>query len=211
MRQSLVGIRCSRRVAAAATLLFSPLFSLLLVGSAAARSDTYPSRPMKIVVPFPGVTENIARAAGEYVAAQTGQAVVVEPRPGSNGVVGAQYAAKLPADGYNVLFTTNTTQVGNPATDSKLPYDPEKEFIPVAGISKGALLFVVPPSVPASNIAEQVALTRSKPNDLTFGWAGSSGRAAVELLNLAANVKIRNIPYKTAPQGLNDLLGGGTR
>jgi tripartite-type tricarboxylate transporter receptor subunit TctC len=168
----------------------------------------YPSKPIHLVVPFPGVVENLARAIGHAITAETGQPVVVEPRSGANGIVAAQAVARQPPDGYTILFTTNTTHAGNPTIYAKLPYDPVKDFAPVAAVVKGALLYVGSPKLAASNISEVVELARKNPGKLTFGWAGSSGRAAIEMLNIAANLKMRNVPYKSAPQALTDLVSG---
>ncbi len=191
---------------------FAMTVALLVLGAAgtahAQGEGPYPSKPIRFVVPFPGVVENLARMIGDHITSETGQSVLVEPRPGSNGILGAQFVSKQPADGYTILFTTNTTHSGNPAIYSKLPYDPVKDFAPVTGIIKGALLYVGSMNMGAANISEVVALARKKPDELVFGWAGSSGRAAIEMLNIAAGLKMRNVPYKSAPQALSDLVGG---
>ncbi len=178
-------------------------------GAAQAQSDaSYPSKSVRFIVPFPGVTENLGRAVAQSISTDTGQPVIVEMRPGTNGIPGAQFASKQPADGYTVLFTTNTTTAGNAAIYPKLPYDPFKDFAPVSGIGKGALIYIASNSLGVSNIAELVALAKKKPGAIVFGWAGSSGRAAIEMLNIAEGLKMRDIPYKTPPQALNDLVGG---
>jgi len=174
----------------------------------AQSAGNYPSQVIKFVVSFPGLTENIARLMGEYLTEKTGASVVVEPRPGGGGIIAAQHVAQQPADGYTVFFTTNTTQVGNPAIKKSLTYDPTTDFAPIARIAQGALLFVVPPSLPVDSVAQLRDLAASKPGGLTFGFAGTSGRAAVELFKVETGTDIRAIPYKAAPDAMQDLLGG---
>ncbi len=177
-------------------------------GAAHAQGDPYPSKSVRFIVPFAGITENLGRAVAQFITTETGQPVIIEMRPGTNGIPGAQFASKQPADGYTVMFTTNSTTAGNAAMYPKLPYDPVKDFAPVTGIGKGALIYVGSNSLGASNIAEVVAIAKKKPGGIVFGWAGTSGRAAIEMLNLAAGTKMRDIPYKSSPQAMNDLVGG---
>ncbi len=183
--------------------------ALAAAGAAHAQGDpAYPSKPIRFIVPFAGVNETLGRAMGQAISTDVGQPVIVEMKPGTNGVPGAAFAAKLPADGYNVFFTTSTTMVGNPAIYPKLPYDPAKDFAPVGGVGKGALVYLGSSALGATNIPELVALARKKQGGVVYGWAASSGRAAIEMLNITANLKMRDIPYKTPPQALNDLIGG---
>jgi tripartite-type tricarboxylate transporter receptor subunit TctC len=190
-------------------LLFALMALAMTAPLASAQVDpSYPSRPIRFIVPFPGLVENLARIIGERMGTETRQSVLIEPRPGANGIVAAQFVAAQPADGYVVLFTTNTTQAANPTIYSKLPYDPVKDFAPVTGVAKGALLYVGSTELGAANIPDVVGLARKRPGQLAFGWAGSSGRAAIEMLNLEAHLNMRNVPYKSAPQALVDLVGG---
>lgn len=192
--------------------LCSVLSAVLILGgplrNVHAQTDTgYPSKPIRFVVPFAGTVESLARSIGDHITSTTGQPVLIEQRPGAGGNVAAQYVAKQAPDGYQVLFTTNTTHAANPAIYPSLPYDPVKDFAPVTAVAKGALLYIGSTSMPET-LREVLALAKQKPNALSFGWAGSSGRAAFEILNLTANIQLRNVPYKSSPQALADILGG---
>jgi tripartite-type tricarboxylate transporter receptor subunit TctC len=184
------------------------LAALLAVGAAAAQ--TFPDKPITFVVPFAAgsATDQIARALGNGVTAETKQPVVIENKAGASGFIASQQVAKAPADGYTVLITTNTTHAANEHLFKKLPYDPVKDFSPVAALGKGGQIMVVNPNSPAKTVAEFVALAKKEPGKLSFGSGSSSSRMAGELLQQLAGIKLLHVPYKSNPLAVTDLLGG---
>jgi len=162
------------------------------------------------VVPFAAGsgTDQLARAIGQAVTNDTKVSVVVDNKPGANSFIGAQAAAKAKPDGYTVFITTNTTQAANEHLFKKLPYDPVKDFTPLTALGRGGLIMVVNPALPVKNVSEFIALAKSKPGKLTFGSGSSSSRVAGELLKQMTDTYILNIPYKSNPFAVTDLLGG---
>ncbi len=179
-----------------------------IAGPVAAQA--YPSRPLRIVVPFgPGTaTDTIARTIAAHVSMRTGQPVIIDNKPGAEGQIGAQAAASAAADGYTLFITTQTTQAINPHIYRSLPYDPVKSFAPVAGLSLGAQIVMVRNDLPARSIAELIALARARPGTLSFGSGNGSSRGGAELFRIMAKVDLLGVPYKSQPQAISDLLGG---
>jgi len=175
-----------------------------------ARAETYPSRPIKVIVPFSAAsaTDTLAREVGARLAEAWGQPVVVENRPGASGMLAAAAAAKAPADGYTLFFTSNTTQAANPSLYVKLPYDPVKDFAPVAPLAAAANLLVVSPALGPTTLAELLALAKSQPGKLSFAHGSSLSRMNSEMLRSMAGIDIVPVAYKSNPQGVTDLLGG---
>jgi tripartite-type tricarboxylate transporter receptor subunit TctC len=173
-------------------------------------AQEYPSKPIRIIVPFgPGTaTDTIARVVGSEIGNRTGQAVVIDNKPGAEGQIGAQAAATAPADGYTVFITTQTTQAINPHVYKSLPYDPVKSFQPVSALSLGAQVVMVRNDLSATSIAEFIELARKQPGKLSFGSGNGSSRGAAELFRIMAKVDLLGVPYKTQPQVIGDLLGG---
>ena len=176
----------------------------------AALAQAFPSRPITFVVPFAAgsATDQLARALGQGVSAESGQAVVVENKPGASGFIAAQAVAKAAADGYTVLITTNTTHAANEHLYKKLPYDPVKDFAAITLLGKGGQIMVVNPKLPVNSVSDFVALARREPGKLTFGSGSSSSRIAGELFQQMAGVKLIHVPYKSNPMAVTDLLGG---
>jgi tripartite-type tricarboxylate transporter receptor subunit TctC len=183
---------------------------LAWLAPATAPAQTWPARPIRFVVAFPAgsATDSAARLVGNYVARVSGQAVVVDNRPGANGFIAAEAVAKAAPDGYTVLVTTQSTHAINPAMFRKLPYDPVKDFTPVSPISRGALILVAAPTFRANNLAELTALAKAQPGKVTFASGNMSSRAGGELYAMMAGVKLLHVPYKGVPQALPDLLSG---
>ncbi|MBI3044479.1 MAG: tripartite tricarboxylate transporter substrate binding protein [Betaproteobacteria bacterium] len=181
--------------------------SLAHAGIASGQAQ-FPSKPHRFIAMGTGFPENTARVLGAEMFGLTGQRVIVEARPGANGILAAEYVARAAPDGYTILIGTNSTHAANQSLFKKLPYDYVKDFIPVSGISRGMVLAVVHPQVPAKSIKELTALAKKSPDMLTFGSGSSVSLAAVELYKLLAGIKIRNIPYKTVPQASIDLVAG---
>src|SRR3982751_3932019 len=184
------------------------LVGILQVAPLAAQDS--PTRPIHIISPFgPGTaTDTVARVIGAELTRLTGQAAVVDNRPGAEGQIGAQVAAAAAPDGYTIFVTTQTTQAINQHVYKKLMYDPVKSFEPISGLSGGAQIVMVRNDLPVKTIPEFIALAKAQPGKLTFGSGNGSARGAAELFRIMAKVDLLGVPYKTQPQVIADLLGG---
>ena len=174
-------------------------------------AQSYPDKPITFVVPFAAgsATDQLARAIGQAVTLGTkASSVVVDNKPGANSFIGAQAAARAKPDGYTVFITTNTTQAANEHLFKKLPYDPVKDFAPVTALGRGGQIMVVNPNLPVKDVKEFIALAKSKPGKLSFGSGSSSSRVAGEMFKQLTGTFILNIPYKSNPPAVTDLLGG---
>ncbi|WP_063689855.1 Bug family tripartite tricarboxylate transporter substrate binding protein [Bradyrhizobium stylosanthis] len=184
--------------------------AILLSGPALAQD--YPSRPVKIIVPFPagGSNDIIARIVAQKLAERTGQTFVVENRGGAGGNIGAETVASADPDGYTLLLTAPPPLTINGSLYKKLPFDPAKAFAPVALIASVPIVLVVNPSVPAKNVGELIALAKAKPGTMNFGSSGigSTNHLAGELLKSMAGIDIVHVPYRGAAPAMNDLLAG---
>ncbi len=178
----------------------------------ASQAQDYPApgKPITFIVPFaPGSgTDQQARAFAQAIPTAYKVPVVVEAKPGASGFIASQYVAKAAPDGYTVLMTTNTTHAANEHLYKKLPYDPVKDFTPVALLSKGQMLLVVNPGSPAKSAADLVALAKKSPGKLNFGSGSSSSRVAGELFRQMTGIDVVHVPYKSNPLAITDLLGG---
>jgi tripartite-type tricarboxylate transporter receptor subunit TctC len=185
---------------------------LLLAASLGAAAQPYPSRPVRIVVPFApgGITDNSARVIAEPLAARLGQSVLVDNRPGASGNIGTEQVAKSAPDGYTLLLGYDGTMVVNPHVYAKLGFDTLRDFVPVTKLGDAAVIIVAHPSVPANNVRELIALAKAKPGSLSYGSAGtgSSAHLACELLAQRAGVDMTHIPYKGGGQAITDVVGG---
>lgn len=177
-----------------------------------AQASAYPSKPIRLVVPFTpgGSTDILARAIGQELTKAWGQSVIVENVPGAGGAIGADKVAKAPADGYTLLMGHIGTLAVNPNLYPKLPYDPVKDFAPVAWVARVPNVLVVHPSVQAKNVKELVALAKSKPGQLNYGSGGNGSAAnlASEYFKLETGTSILHIPYKGTAPAVTDLMGG---
>lgn len=183
--------------------------ALLLALPAAAQS--YPTRPIKIINPFPGgPTDQFARIVARKLQTELNQPVIVEGKPGAGGTIGVNSVAKAPADGYTLLVTSASTQIVQPVVRKSIPYDAEKDFIPLASSGLTPQLIVVHPSVPATNLRELIDYARANPESLTYGSSGDGTglHMAGVVFSTAAGVKLTHVPYKAAATALTDLLGG---
>lgn len=178
----------------------------------AAHAETFPARPIRIVVGFPtgGAPDTLARIVSEKISPSWGQPVVVDNKPGAGGNIGAEAVARAPGDGYTLALGTVGTHSINGAVYSKLPYDMVKDFAPVILLATTPNVLVVHPGVPARTTAELIALAKAKPGALTFGTPGigTSPHVAGELFNTVAGVEITHVPYKGRAMAIPDLLGG---
>jgi len=178
-------------------------------------AENYPVKPIKIVVPFApgGAADTTARLMSEPLAKQLGQTVIVENKPGGGATIGASYVANAPADGYTILYTTPGPQITNPYLMSKLPYDPDKDLVPVSRVSWFPNVLVVTPGLPVKSVAELIAYARKNPGKVNFASSGigASSHLAGELFKTMANVDITHVPYKGSGQVLQDLIGGNVQ
>jgi tripartite-type tricarboxylate transporter receptor subunit TctC len=176
-----------------------------------ATAQQFPPGQIKIVVPFPagGTTDILARFIAQYLGEKLGVSTIVENRAGASGTIGSEMVAKSPADG-SVLLLTATHHAINPSLFSKLPYDTESAFSPVAVVASAPNALVVAKDFPAKNVAELIALAKKDPGKLSFGSSGIGGanHLSGELFKQMAGVEIVHIPYKGAAPAMNDLLGG---
>lgn len=191
-------------------------WALLAVSFAApeggALAQTYPSKPIRIVVPFPpgGPADILARIIGQNLAESWGQQAVIDNRAGAGGNIGSEMVAKALPDGYTLLMGFVGTHAINASLYSTMPYDNVKDFEPVSLVAMVTIILVVHPSIPANSVKELIVLARSRPGQLTFGSPGNGTpqHLAGELFNTMAGVKMVHIPYKGAVPALTDLLGG---
>ena len=184
--------------------------ALVLVSMAAA-AQTYPSRPIKFIVPYPpgGGTDVVARILAEPLTAELGQTIIIDNRGGAAGNVGTEIAARAPADGYNILFTLSSHTI-NPKLYDKLPFDVERDFVPISMAALIPQILVVHPSVPANNVQELIALAKANPGKLNYAsvGTGSPGHIAGELFKLKTGVDIVHVPYKGGGPAVTDTIGG---
>src|SRR3954467_5856322 len=188
------------------------LMVLALLGSQAALAQAWPNRPVRFVVPYAagaGINDIMARLVGQHLGAGLGQPVGIENRAGSGGVAGPEAAAKAAPDGYTFLMT-NVSLVTSAYMYPKLPYDPQKDLVPVTLVATSPLLLVVHPSVAAQSVQELVTLAKANPGKLNFGSGGigSTPHLSVELFKSAAGFDAVHVPYKGGAPALNDLIGG---
>src|SRR3954469_21866172 len=176
----------------------------------AVQAQDYPSRPIRIVVPFApgGVADNSARVVAEPLAQRLGQQVVVENRPGASGNIGTQQVAQAPADGYTLLLGFDGTMVINPHVFPKTGFDTLKDFAPVIKLGDATLILVAHPSLPAKTLQEMIALAKTKP--LAYGTSGTGGtpHLAGELLKQRTGAQLEHIPYKGGGPAVTDVVGG---
>ena len=176
-----------------------------------AEMGNYPSKPIRLIVPFApaGSADALARTMQPAFSEALGQTVVIDNRPGASSAIGTDMAAKSPPDGYTLLLIT-TTHTINPSLTAKLPFDAVKDFAPISLVASQPNILVVHPSVAAQSVKELVALAKSKPGTLNFasGGNGSSPHLSGELFKIVAGVHITHIPYKSSGPGVIDLLGG---
>ena len=179
--------------------------------SAQSAAATYPNRPIKIIVPVtPGAgVDNGARMLAEKLREAWGQPVLVENRPGANTIIGTTAVARAAPDGYTLLFVANS-HVILPLIASKLPYDANNDFAPVASFGYTPYLLLVHPAVPAQSLQQFIAYARSKPGELNFGSSGvgAGSHMAGEVFNAMTGVRMQHVPYKGGGQAMTELMGG---
>lgn len=185
---------------------------LLAFAASIAAAQSYPSKPIHLIVPFPpgGPTDIVGRLVGQKLSEGLGQPVVVDNRPGAGGTVGSAAAAKAPADGYTLLYGSTSTLAIAPALYHNLTYDPRTAFAPIMLVSRGAIIAAVNAQVPAHTLQEFIALAKKTPGKLSYSSAGSGTppHLAAELFKTVAGVDLLHVPYKGGAPAISDLVGG---
>ena len=190
---------------------FALLRAMCMFAAGAAAQTAYPSKPIRIILPFPagGSTDPLARLIAQKLGESWSQTVIVDNKPGAATVIGTQDLLKAPADGHTLLYTAST-HVLNALLMQSLPYDSFKDFQPVAHIVRSEFVLVVHPSVPANNLQEFIALAKARPGAINYATSGNGNpnHLAGEYFAQTAGVKLTNVPYKGGGPAINDLLGG---
>jgi len=194
------------------TLRLLAVLALSFGAAMAAAQGSYPSRPIKLMVPYPpgGGADLLARSVSDKLGEALGQTIVVENKPGANGIIGTDAVAKAAPDGYTLLLGNIGPNAINQPLYPNLPYDCVKDFAPVGQMATTAHILAVHPSVPAHNVKELIALAKASPDKLSYASTGIGGspHLAGELFDLLAGVKMHHIPYKGASPANADLIGG---
>lgn len=189
-----------KRLAAAAALLLS----------ASVFAQPYPSRPVKLIVPFPAgsATDQVARLTGAHLQEALRQPFVVENKPGAQGGIAAAEVARSAPDGYTLLVTTNTPQAANVSLFKKLNYDPVKDFAPIARLGTTSFMLMIRPDFPAKNLKEFLAHARAQPGKLSAGYGSSGSQVSLAMLKSMGKLDVVDVPYKGIPQAITDTMGG---
>jgi len=191
--------------------LLSVLLGLGLgLNAVQAHAQAYPNKPIKAIVPFAAgsATDQIGRAFAQKMSDILGQPVVVENKAGVNGMLGADAVAKSAPDGYTLLVGTNSTNAALKSLMKKLPYDQDTAFAPVAYLGSVPLIVAINNDVPAKNLKELVDLAKAKPSQITFASASTSQLVSTEVLASMTGIQMTNVPYKSGPAAMTDLIGG---
>jgi tripartite-type tricarboxylate transporter receptor subunit TctC len=201
--------------------IFNPSIKQILIVCAAvlcstaqlqaqAQTSTYPTKPIKFIVPFPAgsATDNLGRVVAQAMSEALGQTITVENKAGSNGILGAEFVKNQTADPYTLLVTTSTTQAANVSLYKKLNYDPVKDFTPIGKIGVTGFVLMVKPDFPAKDVKEFAAWGKANPGKLAFGWGSSGSLVSAAQFNQTANIDAVSVPYKGIPPAMVDLMGG---
>jgi tripartite-type tricarboxylate transporter receptor subunit TctC len=195
-------------------LWLSALAMLMAVDVAGAQTDTYPSRPVRLIVPFAagGLNDVVARLVAPYLERALGQPFIIDNRPAASGIVGTDATAKATPDGYTLLMVASSFTV-IPATHQKVPYDAQRDLAPIVMVAKNALLFLVNPKVPAKSLAEFVALAKADPGKFNYASPGAATQThlVVELFSQRAGIKLQHIPYRGGAPAMTAMVAGDTQ
>jgi len=197
-----------------ARLLFFPLyvFASIVAGMATVSAQTWPERPVRILVGYPpgGGTDLVARLMQQPLSTRWGQPVVIDNRPGANAIIASEAVAKAKPDGYTLLMAYATEVAVNPATMKKLPYDPVRDFAPISQLAGAPLVLAVHPALAAKDVRELVALAKAKPGTLSYSSSGSGSvhHFAGELFKLQTGADILHVPYKGSGPAAADAVAG---
>jgi tripartite-type tricarboxylate transporter receptor subunit TctC len=192
--------------------LLAPLAVVLSLSAGSALAQSYPARPIRLVIPFPagGATDIVTRAIAVKLADALAQPVVVDNKPGAGGAIGSDLVAKAAPDGYTILLTTTSTHSVGPALNPRLPYNVERDFIPVTHVADATNVLIVSQAVPAKSVRELVALAKAKPGGLAFGSSGTGTivHLSGELFKSLAGVDLLHVPYKGTQLAIPDVISG---
>jgi tripartite-type tricarboxylate transporter receptor subunit TctC len=187
---------------------------VIAVDVAGAQTDTYPSRPVRLIVPFAagGLNDVVARLVAPYLERALGQPFIIDNRPAASGIVGTDATAKATPDGYTLLMVASSFTV-IPATHQKVPYDAQRDLAPIVMVAKNALLFLVNPKVPAKSLAEFVALAKADPGKFNYASPGAATQThlVVELFSQRAGIKLQHIPYRGGAPAMTAMVAGDTQ
>ena len=193
----------------------SVFVALLLIAAASASAQPYPTRPVRIIVPYPpgSGTDIVARILGQRVGENWGQTIIVENRPGAGAIVGVDAVAKATPDGYTIGMADTGPLAINPGLYPKLPYDTVRDFAAVTEVAKLPFMLVAHPSLGVSNVAELIAAAKRRPGQINYASVGNGSgvHLATELLKKQAGIDLVHIPYKGSAPALNDVLAGTTQ
>ena len=183
-----------------------------VIGGGLAQAQDYPTRPIRLIVPFGtgGATDSSARIVADRLGRRLGQSIIVENRAGAGGSIGAQYVARAAPDGYTLLLGLDATMVVNPFTQSNIPFNTVNDFIPVTKLGDVGLMLVAHPVLPAKNLSELLQYSKANPNKLSFstGGAGSTTHVAGELLKQRTGLDMTHVPYKSGGLAVLDTVSG---
>jgi tripartite-type tricarboxylate transporter receptor subunit TctC len=186
------------------------LLSLLLFASSAVHAQTYPSKPVKLVVPFPAgsATDQVARLIGAQLQESLGQPFIVENKAGAQGGIAAAEVARAAPDGYTIMVTTNTPQAANVSLFKKLNYDPVKDFAPIARLGTTSFMLMVKPDFPAKDLKAFLDQVRKQPGKLSAGYGSAGSQVSLAMLKAMGKLDVVEVPYKGIPQTITDTMGG---
>ena len=196
-------------------ILLTGIAALAASSALSAAADTWPDRPIKLVVPFPpgGPTDMVGRLLAQRLSESLGQPVVVENRAGAGGTIGAEFVAKSPADGYTLLYGSTSTLAISPSVYKSLNYDPATAFAPIALVSRGSQVLVVNSQLPVRTLEQLVDYAKQHPDSMSYSSAGNGtpGHLAAELLMQRTGMRAVHVPYKGGAPALNAVLAGEVR
>ena len=188
------------------------LAACLVLACGVATAQRYPEKPVRMIVPFQpgGGSDTAGRALARGMSERLGQAIVIENRVGAAGSIGADYAARAPADGYTILLGSTSELTQYPVVNPKIRYDPVRDFAPIGMVAIVPLVFIVHPTLPVQSVADFTRLARGRPGQIDFGSAGvgATSHLAVEHYIMLAGVKLNHVPYKGSPQATTELVAG---
>lgn len=190
--------------------LLALALSFFALAPGPALAETYPSRPITLIVPFgPGSgTDSVARVVMTRLSDVLKQTVVVDNRAGANGAIGATAAARATPDGYTLMIGGVSTHAANPSLMKSIQYDPKADFAPIAQLGVFPYFLIVYPGVPANSVAELIALAKQKPGELSYAYGNAIGQLAGAMLKKRTGTDLLAVPYKSSPQGVTDLMTG---
>ena len=184
--------------------------AILATAGVAAMAQNYPSRPVRLIVPFPAGSGSdvAARVVGQHLSSALGQPFVVDNKPGAAGSIGAMEVVRALPDGYTLLFGSSSSLAANVALLKNIPYNPAKDFTPVAGVADSVTALIVKADFPARNLQELIAYVKQRPGKVNAGYGSSSTQISIAVFNKLAGLDVVAVPYKGTPLAVTDVLAG---